>query len=90
MLMGFPGGTGVVKDPPANAGDLRDSGWILGLGKSSGEESGNRLQYVCLENPIDSGAWQVMVLRVSKNQTQLKQLSKQAKMLKSYCCPILP
>ena len=80
----------VVKNPPANAGDLRDSGSILGLGKSSGEENGNPLQYVCLENPIDSGAWQAMVLRVSKSRTQLKQLSEQAKMLKSYCSPILP
>ena len=51
---GFPGGS-VVKNPPANAGD---SGSIPGLGRSSGEGSGNRLQYSYLENPMDRGAWQ--------------------------------
>ena len=51
---GFPGGS-VVKNPPANAGD---SGSIPGLGRSSGEGSGNQLQYSYLENPMDRGAWQ--------------------------------
>ena len=51
--MGFPG-VSVVKKPPANA---RDSGSILGAGRSPGEGNDNPLQYSCLGNPIDRGAW---------------------------------
>jgi len=47
----------VVKNQPANAGDIRDVGLIPGLGRSSGGEHGNPLQYSCLENPTDRGAW---------------------------------
>ena len=47
----------VVKNPPANAGDAGDTGLITGLGRSPGEGNGNPLQYSCLENPIDRGAW---------------------------------
>ena len=47
----------MVKDPPASAGDARDVGWILGLGRSPGGGKGNRLQYSCLENSTDRGAW---------------------------------
>ena len=47
----------VVKNPPANAGDLRDVGPIPGLGRSPGEENGNPHQYSCIENPMDRGAW---------------------------------
>ena len=65
----------VVKNPPANAGDIRDISLIPGLGRSSGEGHGNPLQYSCLENPVDRGAWQAMVLRGEKSQTQLKQFS---------------
>ena len=54
--MGSPTGT-MVKNPPANAGDARDLGSIPGLGKSPGEENGNPLQYSCLGNPMDRGAW---------------------------------
>ena len=43
----------VVKNPPANAGDLRDVGTIPGLGRSPGEGHSNTLQYACLENPMD-------------------------------------
>ena len=46
----------VVKNPPANAGDLRDAGLISGSGRSSGRGYGNPLQYSCLENPMDRGA----------------------------------
>ena len=46
---GFPGDE-VVKNPPANIGNARDTGLIPGLGRSSGEENGNPLQYYCLEN----------------------------------------
>ena len=58
----------VVKNPPANAGDL---GLIPGLGRSPGEESGNPLQYSCLENPMDREAWPAIVHKVAKSQTQL-------------------
>ena len=61
----------VVKNPPANAGDMRDAGLIPGLGRSPGGEHGNPLQYSCLENPIDRGAWWAIVHRVAKSQTQL-------------------
>ena len=47
----------VVKNPPANAGDIRDMGSIPGSGRSPGEGHGNPLQYSCLENPMDRGAW---------------------------------
>ena len=65
----------VVKNLPANAGDIRDVGSVPGSGRSSGEGNGNPLQYSCLENPMDRGAWQATVLGVSKSQTQLKRLS---------------
>jgi len=67
-MVGFPGGA-VVKNPPANAGDIRDAGLIHGLGRSPGRKHGNPLQYSCLENPMDSGARQAIVHSVAKNQT---------------------
>ena len=54
--MGFPGGA-VVKNPPANAKGARDTGSIPGLGRSPGGGNGNPLQYSCLENSMDRGAW---------------------------------
>ena len=68
----------VVKNPPANAGNLRDSGLIPGLGRSPGGRQGNPLQYSCLENPMDRGAWRAAAHRVTKSQTRLKQLSMHA------------
>ena len=62
----------MVKNPPANAGDVRDSGSIPGLGRSPVERNGNRLQYSCLENPMDRGAWWATAHGVAKNQTDLK------------------
>ena len=47
----------MVKSLPASAGDIRDMGSIPGLGRSPGGEYGNPLQYSCLENPVDGGAW---------------------------------
>ena len=47
----------MVKNPPANAGDSRDMGSVPGLGRSPGEGNGNPLQYSCLKNPLDRGAW---------------------------------
>ena len=51
----------VVKNLPANAGDVRDVGSIPGWGRSPGEEHGNPFLYSCLENPMDRGAWQGIV-----------------------------
>jgi len=61
----------VVKNPPANAGDVGDAGSIPQLGRSPGEGNGNPLQYPCLENPMDRGAWQAAVRGVEKRQTRL-------------------
>ena len=65
--MGFPGGS-EVKASARNAGDL---GSIPGLGRSPGEGNGNPLQYSCLENPMDRGAWWATVQGVAKSRTRL-------------------
>jgi len=62
----------VVKNPPANAGDVRDMGSRPGLRRSSGEGNGNPLQYSCLENPMDRAAWWATVHSVAQSQTHLK------------------
>ena len=67
----------VVKNPPVNAGNIRDVGSIPGSGRFPGGEHGNLLQYSCLENPMDRGAWRTTVHGVAKSHTQLKQLSTQ-------------
>ena len=59
----------VVKKPPANAGDVRDTGSIPGLGRSPGGGHSNPLEYFCLENPMDKGAWWTAVHRVTKSRT---------------------
>ena len=65
----------VVKNPPANAGDIIDVDSILGSGRSPGGGHGNPLQYSNLENPMDRGTWKATVHRVTKSQIQLKRLS---------------
>ena len=67
---GFPGGT-EVKNLPANAGDSGDSGSIPESGRSPGVRNGNPLQYSCLENPMDRGAWWATVPGVAKSRTRL-------------------
>ena len=62
----------MVKNPPANSGDVRDTGLIPGSGRCPGEENGNPLQYSCLDNPLDRGPWWAIVHGVKKSQTQLK------------------
>ena len=57
----------MVKNPPANEGDNRDKGSIPGSGRSPGGGHGNPLQYSCLENPIDRGAWRATVHRVAES-----------------------
>ena len=66
--MAFPGGA-VVKNPPANAGDAKDSGLIPGIGRSPGAGNGNPLQYSCLENSMGRGSWWATVHGVTKSQT---------------------
>jgi len=57
----------VIKNTPANAGDIRDAGLTPGLGRSLAEGHGNPLQYSCLENPMDRGPWQAIVHGVPKS-----------------------
>ena len=66
FYMVFPGGSD-GKESVCNAGDL---GSIPGLGRSPGGGYGNALQYSCLENPMDRGAWQATIHGVAKSQTQ--------------------
>ena len=67
---GFPGGP-VVKNPPANARESGDTGLLLGSGRSPGGGHGNPVQYSCLDNPMDSGAWRTTVYRAAESLTQL-------------------
>ena len=66
---GFPGGS-EVKSSSRNAGDL---GSIPGSGRSPGEGNGNPLQYSCLKNPMEGGAWWATVHGVAKSQTRLSE-----------------
>ena len=66
--MGFPGGKPMQQAPACNAGD---PGSIPGLGRSPGEGNGNPLQYSCLDNSMDRGAWWATVNGVTKSQTRL-------------------
>ena len=62
----------VIKNPPANAGDIGDTGSILGSGRSLGGGHDNPLQYSCLKNPMDKGSWKSTVHGITKSQIQLK------------------
>ena len=66
---GFPGAT-EVKNPPADAADVGEEGPILGLGRSPGGGNSNLLQYSCLGNPTDRGAWRATVHGVAKSRTR--------------------
>ena len=77
MQGGFPGGS-EVKESACSAGDL---GSIPGLGKSPGEGNGNPLQYSCLENPMDGGAWWATVHGVAKSQTRLSDFTAQVQFM---------
>ena len=59
----------VIKNLPANVGDIRDMCLIPGSGRSLGEGNGKPLQYSCLENPMDRGAWWAIVHETTKSQT---------------------
>ena len=67
-IYGFQGGA-VVKTPPADSGDTKDMGSVPGSGRSPEVGHGNPVQYYCLENAMDRGAWKVIVHGVTKNQT---------------------
>ena len=74
----------VVKTLPTSEGDIRDVGSIPGSGRSPGGEHGSLLQYTCLENPMDRGAWQAMVHRVTQSQTHWRDL---ARVQHTWICP---
>ena len=59
----------MIKNLPAIAGETRDTGLIPGLGRSPGVRNGNPLQYSCLENTMNRGAWQAIIHEVTKSQT---------------------
>ena len=61
----------MVKNLPAKAGNITDVGLIPGPGRFSGGGHGNPLQYSCLENSMDRGAWRATVYKVAESQTQL-------------------
>ena len=67
LKVGFPGGS----DGKASAYNAGDPGSIPGSGRSPGEGNGNPLQYSCLENPVDGGAWLATVHGVAKSRTRL-------------------
>ena len=71
-VWGFSGGTQMIRNPPANAGDAGDMGSVPGLGRSPGGGNGHPLQHSCLENPMDRGVWWATVQRVAKSWTQIK------------------
>ena len=66
----------MVKLPPGNERNIRDTGLIPEWGRFPGEEQGNPAQYSCLENPRDGGAWWAAVYGVAQSQTRLKRLSR--------------
>ena len=65
----------VIKNPPANAGNVRDMGSIPGSGRSPGGGDGNTLQYSCLENPMDRGAWRARVHVLQRVRHDLNDLA---------------
>ena len=67
----------MIKNPSANAGDIRDMGSIPGSGRSLGEGNGNSLQYSCLESLMDKGAWRATVHRITKSQMELSMRQEQ-------------
>ena len=80
----------VVKNPPANAGDIKDLGSVSGLGLSPGGGRGNPFQYSCLEKPMDRGAWWATVHRVPGSWTWLKRFSPAQHSLQATSWPSSP
>ena len=69
----------MVKNLPANSGDVKDTGSVPGLGRSPGEGHVSPLQYSCLKNPMDREAWWATIHGVTKSQTRLKRLTTHAR-----------
>ena len=69
----------MVKNLPASAGDIKDTGLIPELGRSPGGGHGNPLQYSCLENPMDRGGWRAAVHGVAKSRTRLSDLAQEGR-----------
>ena len=65
----------VIKNPPANAGDIEDMGSIPGSGRPPGEGEDNPLQYSCQQNPMDRGVWQTTAHKVIKSPKPLGRFS---------------
>ena len=76
----------MVKNQPANAGDIRDPGSIPGYGRSPGEVHDNPLQCSCLQNPMDRGTWQAAICRVAKSWTWLRWFNTQTYLADSHYC----
>ena len=76
----------VVKNPPANAGDVTDLSSIPESGRSPGGGHGNLLQYSCLENPMDRGAWQGTVHNFGKSWIRLRSPSTHAQTFSEHLC----
>ena len=72
----------MVKSLPASTRDISDTGLIPVSGRSPGGRHGNPLQYPCLENPVDRGAWRATIYRVALSRTRLKQLNTRAQGIK--------
>ena len=87
-LKGFPGGS-VVKNLPANEEDIEDVGSIPGSGRAPVEGKGNPLQYFCLENAMDKGAWQATVHRIANSQKGLSEWARIIALLVAQLCPTL-
>ena len=83
-MLGELPGWAVVKNSPANAGDARNVSLIPGLGRSTGGGNGNPLQYSCLGNPMDRGAWRATVHGVTKSWTRLSTHTHKTQNLKYY------
>ena len=75
LLVSLPQVALGVKNPPVNAGEIRDEGSVPGPGRSCGRGHGNLLQYSCLENPTDRGTWWATICSVSKSWTLLSDLA---------------
>ena len=94
IMWGFPGGaSGKKKNLSASAGDRRDTGLIPSLGRSPGGGHGNPLQYSCLENPMDRGAWQALVRgrqRVRHDWSNLAYMHVHIMYINKYINPCIP
>ena len=75
MVKNLPAMAQMIKNGKESACNARDLGLISESGRSPGEENGNPLQYSCLENSMDTGAWRATVHRIAKSWTHLKQLT---------------